>query len=53
MQVSVETTSGLERRLTVAVPAERLDSAVEQRLLEAQKTCALTVSVRARCRCVK
>lgn len=37
MQVSVETTSGLERRLTVAVPAERLDSAVEQRLLEAQK----------------
>jgi trigger factor len=37
MQVSVETTSGLERRVTVAVPAERLDSAVEQRLLEAQK----------------
>ncbi len=37
MQVSVETTSGLERRLTVAVPAERLDSAVEQRLIEAQK----------------
>jgi trigger factor len=37
MQVSVETTSGLERRLTVAVPAERLDAAVEQRLLEAQK----------------
>jgi trigger factor len=37
MQVSVETTSGLERRLTVALPAERLDSAVEQRLLEAQK----------------
>ena len=38
MQVSVETTSGLGRRLTVAVPAERLDSAVEQRLLEAQKS---------------
>ncbi|PKM22868.1 MAG: trigger factor [Gammaproteobacteria bacterium HGW-Gammaproteobacteria-14] len=37
MQVSVESTSGLERRLTVAVPAERLDGAVEQRLLEAQK----------------
>ena len=32
MQVSVETTSGLERRLTVGVPAEKVDSAVEGKL---------------------
>ena len=37
MQVSVETTSGLERRLTVGVPAEKLDSAVKTRLADAQK----------------
>lgn len=37
MQVSVETTSGLERRLTVGVPAEKLESAVESRLRDAQK----------------
>lgn len=37
MQVSVETTSGLERRLTVGVPAEKLDSAVKARLADAQK----------------
>ena len=32
MQVSIETTSGLERRLTVGVPAERVDSEVNARL---------------------
>lgn len=32
MQVSVENTSGLERRMTVAVPAERIESEVEARL---------------------
>jgi trigger factor len=32
MQVSVETTSGLERRMKVAVPKERIDSEVEKRL---------------------
>lgn len=37
MQVSVETTSGLGRRLTVGVPAEKLDSAVKARLADAQK----------------
>ena len=37
MQVSVETTSGLERRLTVGVPAEKLETAVEARLRDAQK----------------
>lgn len=35
MQVSVEVTSGLERRLKVGVPAARIDSAVEARLKEA------------------
>jgi trigger factor len=35
MQVSIQTTSGLERRLTIAVPAERIDSEVEARLRKA------------------
>ena len=37
MQVSIETTSGLERRLTVGVPAERVDSEVDTRLQKAAK----------------
>ena len=41
MQVSIETTSGLERRLTVGVPAERVDSEVNQRLQKAAKTIRL------------
>jgi trigger factor len=35
MQVSIETTSGLERRLTVGVPAERIESEVKNRLQKA------------------
>lgn len=35
MQVSIETTSGLERRMTVEVPASIIDSAVNERLKEA------------------
>lgn len=35
MQVSVEVTTGLERRLKVGVPAARIDSAVETRLKDA------------------
>ncbi|MEM8563458.1 MAG: trigger factor [Pseudomonadota bacterium] len=35
MQVSIETTSGLERRLTVGVPAERIDTEVDSRLKKA------------------
>ena len=38
MQVSVETTSGLGRRMTVGVPAQNLASQIEKRLAEAQKT---------------
>ena len=37
MQVSIETTSGLERRLTVGVPAARIDGAVDERLKKAAK----------------
>ena len=37
MQVSIETTSGLERRLTVGVPAERVDVEVDERLKKAAK----------------
>jgi len=38
MQVSIETTSGLERRLTVGVPAEQIDNRADERLKEAAKT---------------
>ena len=41
MQVSIETTSKLERRLTVGVPAETIDSQVEKRLQRARKTARL------------
>lgn len=41
MQVSVEVTSGLERRLTMGVPAEKLDSVVNDRLAKAQKNLRL------------
>lgn len=32
MQVSVETTSGLERRLTIAIPAEKIQAEVDKRI---------------------
>jgi trigger factor len=35
MQVSIETTTGLERRLTIGVPAERIESEVNKRLQKA------------------
>ncbi|MBJ2135337.1 MAG: trigger factor [Alteromonadaceae bacterium] len=38
MQVSVETTQGLERRLTITVPAESIDSQVKSRLQQLAKT---------------
>lgn len=41
MQVSIETTSKLERRLTVGVPAETIDTQVEARLKQALKTVRL------------
>ena len=41
MRVSVETTSGLERRLTVGVPADRVDSAVDKRLQDAARNVRL------------
>ena len=41
MQVSIETTSGLERRLTVGVPAERVENEVNNRLKKAAKNIRL------------
>ena len=38
MQVSVETTSGLERKLTVEIPSDVVDQEVNKRLAEAAKT---------------
>ncbi|SFD24261.1 trigger factor [Pseudoalteromonas denitrificans] len=38
MQVSVETTQGLERRLTITVPAENIDTEVNKRLQQLSKT---------------
>jgi len=37
MQVSVETTSGLERKMTVAIPSDRIDSEVDTRLKDTAK----------------
>lgn len=41
MQVSIETTSGLERRLTVGVPAAEVEDAVSERIEKAAKTVRL------------
>jgi trigger factor len=41
MQVSVSATTGLERRMEVAVPADRISTAVEQRLKEISRTARL------------
>ncbi|MCJ8270389.1 MAG: trigger factor [Psychrosphaera sp.] len=38
MQVSVETTQGLERRLTITVPAEKVDTEIKNRLRHIAKT---------------
>lgn len=38
MQVSVETIGGLERKMTIAVPGDQVDKAVNARLHEAAKT---------------
>lgn len=41
MQVSIETTSGLQRKLTVGVPAERIENAVNERLQQASRNVRL------------
>ena len=41
MQVSIETTSNLERRLTVGVPAERVEVEVNSRLQKAAQKAKL------------
>lgn len=41
MQVSVETTQGLERKMTIAVPSDTVDSAVNSRLQEAARNVKL------------
>ncbi|MGN0921326.1 MAG: trigger factor [Cellvibrio sp.] len=41
MQVSLETTSGLERRLTVGVPAEQVENEIEKRLQQAARTVSI------------
>ena len=38
MQVSIETTQGLERKMTIAVPGERVDTAENSRLQEAARS---------------
>jgi len=38
MQVSVEATTSIERRLTVTVPSEQIDSAVDKKVNETAKT---------------
>ena len=38
MQVSVEATTSIERRLTITVPAEQVDTAVDKKVNETAKT---------------
>ncbi len=42
MQVDVETTSSLERRLTIGVPADRIESQITAKLQKASKTVRLS-----------
>jgi len=41
MQVSIETTSGLERRLTIGIPAAEVEEAVAERIARAARTVRL------------
>jgi trigger factor len=41
MQVSVETTSNIERRMTIGVPAQEIDQAVQKRLQETARSVRL------------
>ncbi len=41
MQISVESKEGLERRMTVELPAEMINEAVEQRLKDVSRTANL------------
>ncbi len=41
MRVSIETTQGLERKMTIAVPGEQVDTAVNNRLQEAARNVRL------------
>ena len=41
MQVSVETTSGLGRRMTVQIPADQVDQQVESKLKQLARTVRL------------
>jgi hypothetical protein len=48
MQVSVETTQGLERRLTISVPAEQIEKLVKDNVLREAKR-ARQVSAQVKC----
>lgn len=50
MQVSVETTQGLGRRVTITVPNADIEKAVNSELINVAKKCALMVFVKAKCR---
>jgi trigger factor len=49
MQVSVENTTALERRMSVTVPAERIETQVNKRLQQTAKRPRLLASVQAKC----
>ena len=41
MQVSIESLEGLQRKMTVQVPAEQIDTAIDQKLKQLSKTVKL------------
>lgn len=51
MQVSVETTQGLGRRVTITVPAADIEKAVNSELVNAAKKFALMASVKGKYQC--
>lgn len=50
MQVSVETTQGLGRRVTITIAADSIENAVKSELVNVAKKFALTASARVKCR---
>lgn len=49
MQVSVETTQGLGRRVTITIAADSIRTAVKSELVNVAKKYVLTASAKAKC----
>lgn len=50
MSLNIETTQGLERRVSIAVPAETVERTVRERLKRVAKNARVDGSVKVKCR---